>query len=300
MTSFKHIKPLHFGLVAQMLLLTGIICATAEARDGVRDGGGGDPTMLRVELIREFINNDLRQEALAYIENIDLESMAEGPAKAALEAMIAQDVASDIRNSSYVLRNSCRDIGGRQGGGAILNQLRGDICLSPTRLAAIGATKAEIVGLALHEHAHHFGYVDANSAIYRAVFRNLSLSNPNWGETATDGGQTTENPPVVIVTPPPVHSRDSYYCNAYCVSDPTENGMPLPWGTTEADKFVGFEISGFTVETLQTGWDRLREFCSGRRRLYQNFIPARNAGRYQGTPRGEILSPDQACHLNRR
>src|SRR5262249_15387234 len=135
----------------------------------------------------EFINTELRADALAYIQNLNLDQIASGPARDALKDIIARDLEKDIRESNYVIQDSCQEIGGQAAGGAVANQLGGDICLSPKRLAEIDSSKAEIVGLVIHEHAHHFGYVDADYSIDRAVFETVSIDQPDWNQTPANG-----------------------------------------------------------------------------------------------------------------
>jgi hypothetical protein len=164
--------------VALLALTSGL--AFGSQGDGHAGGNGGDPTLLRAKLIRQYINSDLRNDAQQYFKTIDLTKISNVAAQRALESMKDRDVAADIADSNYILRDSCSDVGGQAAGGAMLNDLGGNICLSPKRLAEVGSSKAEIVGLAIHEHAHHFGYSDKDYAIYGAVFKTVSLKDPEW------------------------------------------------------------------------------------------------------------------------
>lgn len=64
-------------------------------------------------------------------------------------------------NSKMVLQDECIDQNGEvNDGGAKLNDLKGDICFSTTRLTRLSkeALRDELIGLAMHEHVHHFGF----------------------------------------------------------------------------------------------------------------------------------------------
>jgi formylglycine-generating enzyme required for sulfatase activity len=180
---------------AGMLALPSL--AFAGAGDG--KGNGGSPVLLRTKLIREYINTELRNDALAYMSNLQLDAIASPTAQKALKRMLEKDILTDIRTSSYVLQTSCKAIGGQDAGGAINGDLGGDICLSPKALAELDSTKAEIVGLAIHEHAHHFGYEDKDYAIYKAVYQTVWLSNPAW----SDADPTTSPGPIPQPLPEP-------------------------------------------------------------------------------------------------
>lgn len=165
--------------------------------EGHGGGNGGDPVLLRTKLIKEYINTELRGDAIAYMSKLQLDTITSPTAQKALKSMLEKDVISDIRTSNYVLQISCKSIGGQEAGGAINGDLGGDICLSPGRLAELDSTKAEIVGLAIHEHAHHFGYDDKDYAIYQAVYKSVSLTNPAWSNA------DASTPPAPIAQPVP-------------------------------------------------------------------------------------------------
>jgi hypothetical protein len=162
------------------LALSLIAAASAHANE---KGNGGDPVLLRAGLIREYIDTSLRQDLQDYFKTLNLLTVDDLSARIALQSMLDRDAASDLQKSRYVIKESCAYIGGQAAAGAKANELGGDICFSPKRLAELGSTKAEVVGLAAHEHAHHFGYSDSSYAIYKAVFRTLQLKSPEWGES---------------------------------------------------------------------------------------------------------------------
>ena len=165
------------------------------AHAGHAGGNAGDLIPARTRIIREFINNDLRGITERYLRDLDTSRIDDARARDALEDMIGRGAVQDVRAAGYQLLDSCAHIGGEQGGGAYAGDVGGDICLSPRRLAENNASKAEIVALLVHEHAHHYGYVDANYAIHLAALRTLRLEQPGW----TDGDAVVDGLPHMLV-----------------------------------------------------------------------------------------------------
>ena len=65
----------------------------------------------------------------------------------------------DIQNSKYVFKQECIPEGTDYLASTI-KQKGADICFSTEKLINENASISEMIGLALHEHAHHFGYSD--------------------------------------------------------------------------------------------------------------------------------------------
>lgn len=218
----------------------------ALAGEGHGGGNGGDPVRLRMKLIKEYINTELRSDVLSYMKNLQLDTITSPTAQKALERMLEKDVLSDIRTSSYVMQTSCKAIGGEEAGGAYPNDLGGEICLSAKRLAEIGSSKAEIVGLAIHEHAHHFGYNDRDYAIYKAVYKTVKLENPAWGEA--DAGTPAPTPTPAPSPRPPVQTERQINLDKW-------NGI---WGVElqNFDRYCGMRVhanwSNDTVVAVST------------------------------------------------
>ncbi len=177
-----HYIPMFLPWIALVSLHTPIASAQPVLAAGHVGGNGGDPTEVRIRRIRKYINLELRHDLLAYFRDLNVDSIANQPVREALGQMKNQAVHEDIGLSDYDLKATCRDIGGRPGGGAVLDDLGGPICFSPARLAEIGSPKLEILGLAVHEHAHHFGKRDLDSAIYETVLNTAHVANPEWGD----------------------------------------------------------------------------------------------------------------------
>lgn len=145
-------------------------------------GNGGDPLVSRIKLIERYISTRLRKDADDYISNVIWEhiQIPFGPGREALKKLLARGISDDIKVSGYFVRSSCKNFGGQHAGGSIANDLYGKICLSPKRLAQVNASKSEIVALLIHEHAHHYGFDDANYEIYNTVYQTVKLTEPNW------------------------------------------------------------------------------------------------------------------------
>jgi formylglycine-generating enzyme required for sulfatase activity len=187
-----------FSQGCKYLVCAGMLAlpSLAFAVEGDGKGNGGSPLLLRMKLIKEYINTELRDDAYNYMSNLQLDQITSPAARRALKRMLEKDILTDIRTSSYVLQSSCKAIGGQDAGGAVNGDLGGDICLSPKALAELDSTKAEIVGLVIHEHAHHFGYEDKDYAIYKAVYKTVWLANPAWSD-ADPITQPLPQPPVL-------------------------------------------------------------------------------------------------------
>lgn len=72
-------------------------------------------------------------------------------------------LARDIHHSRYVVRSECLDRNGvARAATSTLNDPGGEICFDAGRIAEQRIVLSELVGLALHEHAHHFGDADEN------------------------------------------------------------------------------------------------------------------------------------------
>jgi hypothetical protein len=158
------------------------LCASQVVFAGNDTGNGGSPALLRKKVITDYIQSmDLKGDVLDYAKNFIPEQIADPVAREALKKMKIQwALDSDISRSKYVISNSCSHIGGKDEAGAIDGQLGGDICLSPAHLAALNPSKAELIGLLIHEHAHHFGYDDQDYLIYNAVYQTARPSKPDW------------------------------------------------------------------------------------------------------------------------
>lgn len=160
------------------LVLTGVVLAREKVGHG--GGNGGDPVIARMQQIRAFVHMNARQEVLSFFQRVKKQDLADPSTWEAINAMRENGIVADVQESAYVFQITCKEVGTLDGGGSINGDLGGDICLSPKRLAEIDASKAEVVALLVHEHAHHYGYVDGNHAIYKAVLATLHLSQPNW------------------------------------------------------------------------------------------------------------------------
>lgn len=170
-------------------ILTGLAAVLASTPAALAGKGrdGGDPTRMRERLISDYIVSSLRSDALSYLNRLNLAAIEDTATSAMIAEMLERGLKSDIESSApYELQSECRDkYGNSVAATALNNDYRGPICFSAKRLAEMSVGKAEIIGLALHEYAHHFGFEDMDSAIYLAVFKTVQIPNTSWGTTET-------------------------------------------------------------------------------------------------------------------
>mgnify|MGYP001559401796 CR=1 FL=1 len=137
--------------------------------DGQGTNNGGDPIIARAESIELYIQTRLRAELLVFVQAVDPEMLIEEDA-AVFQDLIQRGVREDLLRSPYFVASSCLDsLGEERAATAPSGDRSGPICFNAGRLAAENASNGEILGLALHEHAHHFGYADPEHRINRWV-----------------------------------------------------------------------------------------------------------------------------------
>lgn len=145
---------------------------------------GGDPVEVRRLDMVEFINTELRQNLLDLTGYLNLNVIESVGIRRAVQDLLDRDLAGDVRSSPYIIRDSCVDGQGRQKAATSnLNEMGGEICFNPRFLARQNASNSEIVALAFHEHAHHFGYADSDARLQRAILQQVALEDPSSGTT---------------------------------------------------------------------------------------------------------------------
>jgi hypothetical protein len=174
------------------------------AASGDRGGNGGDPVIERIQRLRKLFEPDpvtgktpLRELLYLLITNNPRWSLIRDPyARAMLEDMTIRGLRESVTASLYDLKgvnpalqgdeeqqaacekyqdqrhcpNQCiNEEGHAVAATTYSGDVWGTLCFDLRRLAETGASEAEIIALALHEHAHLFGYKDKKMAINGAV-----------------------------------------------------------------------------------------------------------------------------------
>lgn len=156
--------------LASSLVAINLVCASEEGSSG---RGGGDPTIMRARLIREFIERDLKTEVRSAWKKLRFRSIPDPKTANAIEDMDTKGFLNDL-NSPYIVANECyaMDEQGakvKKPASAEMNKRNGPICFDVGILASQNVSKEELIALAIHEHSHHFGYLDLDHAIAREV-----------------------------------------------------------------------------------------------------------------------------------
>jgi hypothetical protein len=214
--------PLLAIVLAQAITLPAHAKERALQRGGDKGGNGGDPVLLRAKLIRQFISTELRGEVRKYIDERRYALIQDAAPRADFDDMLGREynLSQDVLNAEYRFASSCKDQDGQEkSASSIPGDLGGSICFNPMRLAEESTSKAELIGLAVHEHAHHFttkakDYSDKEYVIYKAVFDTVSLIHPAWGPQGP-GGYT-----------PPTSAKKS----EPSVYKPHDGVRPCPYG----------------------------------------------------------------------
>ena len=144
------------------------------------DRGGGDPTLLRQQALRTFIQNNLKTAVVDYFIHLDPNDVPDAALGELFKRMLNGGIFDDIRVSQYQVQDSCIVDGGKKGASAENSPLGsvkigGVICFDPIFMAAENTSQAELVGIAVHEHARHFGYRDEDHKLADYVTKTSHL-----------------------------------------------------------------------------------------------------------------------------
>lgn len=147
-------------------------------------GNGGDPLIARKNrIIRLLTGNPERHEVsiktrvLNLLKDNPTWDYVENPeARKMLNEMRWKGLREDVEKSAYEIHDVCIDMNNvSQPATAKPDDRAGGICWNPSALAAMNASDDEIVALAFHEHAHHFGILDPEMQINTAILQLIAL-----------------------------------------------------------------------------------------------------------------------------
>ena len=142
-----------------MIFLIMILAASVHAQAD-RAGNGGDPILMRQERIQTMVNT-LKGKLIKYLGNFESSDISNEEVRQIFNDILERGLIEDIKLSHYEYSNDCRDNDNNiRGATAHLHDIHGPICFNISYLAENNITENELIGLAMHEHAHHFGYED--------------------------------------------------------------------------------------------------------------------------------------------
>jgi len=156
-------KPKNNYLIVAASLL-GLIGTSAFAQ-GVGSTGGGDVTAARkVQLAVEFttLKNDFKK----FLSSVGAQQFQNKEVKELYSNISTKDLLEDIDDSTYQLSDRCGDDRGiAHAASTEIGKRNAPICFNLTVLSQQNTQIGELMGLALHEHFHHFGVLDNNSSL---------------------------------------------------------------------------------------------------------------------------------------
>lgn len=172
-----------FFLSLLVSLILSMSVSAAESSGGTSGvGGGGDGKLIRSivlkvkrermvnRIIYAFTSQDevdystLKNRLYGYAVGTD---QLENPkANAILQDMIAKGFLADLKTVKIVASKKCVDSSGvERTASAYMNKPGSDICFNPDRIVdEFGPyiQDSDLVGLVMHEFAHHYGYEDTD------------------------------------------------------------------------------------------------------------------------------------------
>lgn len=148
---------------AQSLLVLIAILMSTSSWAG-KESGGGNVRLISPAEVRLYIENKLRSRFLAFSEQYKPTFI--GEAATAFQKFVRQGLLKDIELSPYRVSESCVEEGGNETSSSTLIGVRNaEICFNVNKLARENVTVAQLFGLVMHEHLHHFGLLDGQYSL---------------------------------------------------------------------------------------------------------------------------------------
>lgn len=161
--------------------------ALADGSAGTR--GGGDVTAARkVQIAVEFVSlkNDLKK----FLSTMDVCQLQAKSVKELYSDITAKGLLEDIDGTSYQLSDHCGDDQGvGHAASTEIGKRNAPICFNLTVMSQQNTQTGELLGLALHEHAHHFGVLD-NDASYLLISEIANSYSRQAIQNANDDGHS--------------------------------------------------------------------------------------------------------------
>ncbi len=179
---------LNLNLLGEKLSSTSPYEASGEVSLGGSDRGGGDARKIR-SLILTSKSKQLRSQVVKIFSEKSVTvfglknsiawltlgqmKLADQKSKNILNDMIKKGFQSDLNKVEFILSDRCLDLNGvEKSATAKMNKPGSKICVSPDRIVAEFGPHiqdSDLVGLAMHELAHHYGFEDTDHSFAAAV-----------------------------------------------------------------------------------------------------------------------------------
>lgn len=146
------------------IILTLLLCSTSVFADG-NGKEGGDPSLTNKADVYLFLDNEAKVQLAKTIESILTSEVAEYDKEfqSQVRSLKASGILEDITQSSYTFEKSCFDKNGElKGAVTAANEVNASVCWSIDFLVKNPIKASDLVGLAFHEHIHHFGFSDTD------------------------------------------------------------------------------------------------------------------------------------------
>ncbi len=155
--------------------------------------GGGNPVMIRKsQIIQELkqLPNYMKIVANPIVGSALLKNSSE---KIIYTDIIKRDFLTDLVSPYKIVDSKlgtgeCLLNGIRVPATSKMGDLRGEICFDVELLLNLNTTLAELIGLAFHEYAHHFNYLDQDHALAAAIAEAYISTLPNAAGITNYGG----------------------------------------------------------------------------------------------------------------
>lgn len=155
---------------------------------GEKDGGGGNVETIekaltsnrrleRIQALEIFLIGPLASQRISYlIGAIDTSKILNEKARATFQDLISKGMTRDIRNSAISLMQECSiEFNGKKvikSAAAKMNRPGTSICVNAIAIVDSLGTELRngtLMGLLVHEYAHHFGVLDEDHSLAIAV-----------------------------------------------------------------------------------------------------------------------------------
>jgi len=149
-----------------LLAMIVTMMSPAFAAAGHEGSNGGDVIFIRAGQLEAYIidADGLKADLTRYLGRVKRLKSSESAVKRQIEYMIQNDVESDIKSSKYMPSAVCyEDIDNRKklkSTSTHQGVKTDEICFNLPLLLEQKVLKSELIGLAAHEHARHFGFSD--------------------------------------------------------------------------------------------------------------------------------------------
>ena len=187
-------------LVAALLVL---VSSAWAGEGGVREtGNGGDFPPLDAQMLKRYFKGKLRQQLMSYVYSMHL-LPSEPERELLLKFNKGHELGKAIFHARYEFKSPCIDAYGKRRSAVAKRWDRGgSICVDLDRMAKRRPAWNEVLGLMMHEFAHHFGIEDKDHTLAAYV----AFTAPALG---------LEQPDLLCIEGVPARLQDGQYMCIY-------------------------------------------------------------------------------------